>query len=83
MFKNMEGPRIVLDGVTWTLRSMPEFLNGFTYRAHWYVCMGVNATQPTNEIAHIKIEEEEQGLQAIRPGGGYRSRRCGDRAHVS
>ena len=83
MFKNMEGPRIVLDGVTWTPRSMPEFLSGFTYMAHWYVRVGVNDTQPTNEIAHVKIEEEEKGHQAIRPGGGYRSRRHGDRAHVA
>ena len=73
MFKNMEGPRIVLDGVTWSPRSMLEFLNVFTYMSHWYVCVGVNSTQPTNDITYVKIKEEEQGRQAIRPGGGYRS----------
>ena len=68
MFEYVEGPCIVLDGVAWALLALPEFLDGVAYRAQRDVVVGVNATQPTDEIAQVKIEKKEQGREAIRSG---------------
>ena len=56
MLEYVEGPRIVLDGVAWALLAVPEFLYGIAYRAHGDVGVGVNATQPTDEVAQVEIK---------------------------
>ena len=59
MFQNMEGPRVVLGGVTRTPQVILECLDGCADGTHWCVFVGINNTQSTDEVTHVKIEEEE------------------------
>ena len=58
-FQNMKGPHVVLGGVIRTPREMPECLNSRADGTHWYVFVGISTTKPTDEVAHVKVKEEE------------------------
>ena len=58
MFQYVEGPCVVLGGVTRSPRALPECIDGCTDGVQWYMSVGVDTTQPTDEVTHFEIKEE-------------------------
>ena len=58
MFQYVEGPRVVLGGVTRAPWALSECVDGCTDGFQRYMSEGVDTTQLMDEVTHIEIKEE-------------------------
>ena len=68
MFQNVQGSVVVLNRVAGARGEAPDGRNRGADRIQRYVGVGVNSTQPSDEVTNVKIKKEEESRQAIRPG---------------
>ena len=68
MFQNVQGSVVVLNRVAGARGEAPDGRDRGADRIQRYVGVGVNSTQPSDEVSNVKIKKEEESRQAIRPG---------------
>ena len=81
MLEQVEGPVVILDRVTVSPGKAAKCCNRGPDGIQGDVLVGVDPTEPTYEVAHVEVEQKEEGCQAVRPWLGDGCGGFADGAH--
>ena len=70
VLQNVQGPIVILHRVAGARGEAPNGRDRGADRIQRYVGVGVNSTQPSDEVSNVKIKKQEESRQAIRPWFG-------------
>ena len=70
VFQDVQSPVVILHWVAGARWEAPYGGDRGADRIQRYVGVGVNSTQPSDEVSNVKIKKQEESRQAIRPWFG-------------